>query len=56
MTKCKSCIHYGVCVHRRELNDFDVNHTCKCSDFINKSDIATVKQAAEIWNRKVDND
>lgn len=47
MTKCKSCIHYGVCVHRRELNDFDVNHIHKCPDFINKSDITTVKRG--IW-------
>lgn len=47
MTKCKLCIHYGVCVHRRELNDFDVNHIYKCPDFINKSDITTVKRG--IW-------
>lgn len=40
---CKECVHGDVCVHKRELNDFDVNYRCKCPDFINKADVAEVR-------------
>lgn len=40
---CKECVHGDVCVHKRELNYFDVNYRCKCPDFINKADVAEVR-------------
>lgn len=47
---CKECVHGDVCVHKRELNDFDVNYRCKCPGFINKADVAEVRHGKWLDN------